>query len=54
MTEREHARNSFELLPQGYCEQKTSKSSVLSVLLIIMQLTKKVPAVNILNKSTNL
>ena len=24
-TEREHARNSFGLLPQGYCELKTPK-----------------------------
>ena len=24
--EREHARKSFELLPQGYCERKTPKS----------------------------
>ena len=25
-TEREHARNKFELLPQGYCEQINPKS----------------------------
>ena len=24
-TEREHARNSFGLLPQGFCERKTHK-----------------------------
>ena len=34
------ARNSFGLLPQGYCERKTPKSyksSVLSVLLLIYE-----------------
>jgi len=33
-TEREHARNSFGLLPQGYFEQNMT-SSVLSVLFLI-------------------
>ena len=38
--ESENARNSFELLPQGYCERKPlnlekTTSSVLSVLLLI-------------------
>ena len=41
-TEREHVRNSFGLLPQGYCERKTLNletmtSSVLSVLLLIYE-----------------
>ena len=39
-TEREHARNAFGLLPQGYCKRKPPKfekttSNVLSVLLLI-------------------
>ena len=44
-TEREHARNYFGFLPQGYCEQKTlfleeTTTSVLSVLLLIYSETR--------------